>query len=274
MGFVEQTAARNLTTCHQIDSGLREQAESGCRQVQVGSGGFRWVEAGRWFESRQDLSPLAPASPPKRPVLPQLPESPLPFQPWSNEPTVDPIDFLSLHTAACCHLVVCHVLSCLFVLIEADGISFPSIELTVCFHITKGSLGYLSSMYFSIFSTGGWVSPLPHSIPPWSVKFSLIPFAHSSSVTSSSPNNWLQPLFITSFVYFSCFLCIAVTVALLHTFPSSFSLFSVILFVRQASSSVPFLIQFLSMYLWIYLLPINVCKVHPDDFATLACLAP
>ena len=46
----------------------------------------------------EDLSPLAPSSPPKRLILPQLPESPLPFQPWSNEPTVDPIDFLSLHT--------------------------------------------------------------------------------------------------------------------------------------------------------------------------------
>ena len=69
-----------------------------------------------------------PPSPPKRPMiplLPQLPESPLPFQagvlvsgcpqpsirvfrrkeptsgPWTNpEPNIDPIDFLSLHTAA------------------------------------------------------------------------------------------------------------------------------------------------------------------------------
>lgn len=49
----------------------------------------------------KDLSSLSEApSPPKRPILPQLPESPPPFLPGSNEPTVDPIDFLSLHTAS------------------------------------------------------------------------------------------------------------------------------------------------------------------------------
>ena len=46
MGFVEQTAAWNLMRCHQIDGGLWEQAESGCKEVQGGAGRRRWVKAG------------------------------------------------------------------------------------------------------------------------------------------------------------------------------------------------------------------------------------
>ena len=43
--------------------------------------------------ARSRLEDVSPCSPPKRPCLPQLPEA-LP----GHEPTVDPIDFLSLHT--------------------------------------------------------------------------------------------------------------------------------------------------------------------------------
>ncbi|CAK8986306.1 Two pore calcium channel protein 1A (Voltage-dependent calcium channel protein TPC1A) (NtTPC1A) [Durusdinium trenchii] len=45
----------------------------------------------------EEVSSCVPSSPQRRPMLPKLLESPPPFQP-SNEPTVDPIDFLSLHT--------------------------------------------------------------------------------------------------------------------------------------------------------------------------------
>ena len=162
------------------------------------------------------------------------------------------------------------------------------------FMITKGSLGYLSSMYFS---TCGWVClqslifpwlvfvfllgpscPIRFLPGPWNIPSrSLIPAVLRSLFPTLGSNDY----FITSFVYFSCFLCVVVPAALLHTFPSSFSwpcwlhnFFAILYFLSYCFIVCSTSLFFSSVFDSISFSPLNytqyiiVCKVHPNDFAT------
>ena len=140
------------------------------------------------------------------------------------------------------------------------------------FMITKGRLGYLSSMYFS---TCGWVclqslilpclvfvfllgppSPIRFLPGPWNIPSrSLIPAVLRSLLPILGSNDY----FITSFVYFSCFLCVVVPAALLHTFPSSFSwpcwlhnFFAILYFLSYCLFNKPLQFRF-----WFNFSPLN-----------------